>query len=272
MVIPEQYHLDAESNEVAQTYNFPFQCPVPSVITIQGGPNDQLEKSNKLKKKVQSRSSKQTEEPPKIENQIPKVDNTTDEKKKLFNQTLTGFIIRLFEAHKKISLNEAYIVECVRANVKNLKRNDGSKYKGNLYKTVKGSLTSNGIFKKDDIIENENFWCMKQQQADEYERRTTLRIYNQIDKKKIIKKRDDQVEPPIHKYSHAFRLLNGFIDSLKLFPTVHKLVTDAQEQNEQLIVENLKNHFKSELNLENLMQGMKKCRLFFKDILPRRET
>ena len=79
----------------------------------------------------------------------------------MFNQTLTGFLIRLFEAHKKISLNEAYIVECVRANIKKLKRNDGSKYKGNLYKTVKGSLTSNGIFKKEDIRENESFWVMK---------------------------------------------------------------------------------------------------------------
>ena len=36
----------------------------------------------------------------------------------------------------------------VRANMNKLKRPDGTKYKGNIYKTVKGSLTSNGIFEK----------------------------------------------------------------------------------------------------------------------------
>lgn len=40
-----------------------------------------------------------------------------------------------------------------------LKRPDGTKYKGNLYKTVKGSLTSNGIFKK-TIEGAETFWVV----------------------------------------------------------------------------------------------------------------
>jgi hypothetical protein len=41
-----------------------------------------------------------------------------------------------------------------------LKRPDGTKYKGNLYKTVKGSLTSNGIFKKLNPDINETLWIV----------------------------------------------------------------------------------------------------------------
>ena len=41
--------------------------------------------------------------------------------------------------------------------MKHLKRPDGTKYEGNVHKTVKGSLTSNGLFKK---LNNENVWCV----------------------------------------------------------------------------------------------------------------
>lgn len=41
-----------------------------------------------------------------------------------------------------------------------LKRPDGTKYKGNLYKTVKGSLTSNGIFSKTNGDCGEPYWVV----------------------------------------------------------------------------------------------------------------
>jgi hypothetical protein len=52
-----------------------------------------------------------------------------------------------------------------------LKRPDGTKYRGNLYKTVKGSLTSNGIFKKNSK-EGETLWVVNKVAAMEFEKRT----------------------------------------------------------------------------------------------------
>jgi hypothetical protein len=71
-----------------------------------------------------------------------------DARKQLFDNTLTGYVLKIFEIHQQVPLTENYVVEQVRANMHRLKRPDGTKYKGNLYKTVKGSLTSNGIFRK----------------------------------------------------------------------------------------------------------------------------
>ena len=57
-------------------------------------------------------------------------------------------------------MTESYVVEQVRANMHRLKRPDGTKYKGNLYKTVKGSLTSNGIFSKMNGEGGETYWVV----------------------------------------------------------------------------------------------------------------
>jgi len=49
-----------------------------------------------------------------------------------------------------------------------LKRPDGTRYKGNLIKTVKGTLTSNGIFKKSKET-NEPYWVLREDAAKDFE-------------------------------------------------------------------------------------------------------
>ena len=68
-----------------------------------------------------------------------------------------------------------------------LKRPDGTKYRGNLYKTVKGSLTSNGIFKKSSK-DGETLWTVNKIAAQEFEKRTIQRILHLADKRKFLKR------------------------------------------------------------------------------------
>ncbi|CAD8117910.1 unnamed protein product [Paramecium sonneborni] len=199
------------------------------------------------------------------------IDSNENEKKQLFQQTLTGFVLKLFEAHQNAPLSERYIVEQVRSNLCKLKRLDGSKYKGNLYKTVKGSLTSNGIFKVDQKKENESYWIVCLSAADEFQKRTIERIQT-TDKKKTLKKiklqDDSQQNKEIQEYikydyAHAYGLLNGFLETQ---PSLKSFI-DQIDHNDLERSRNLRNY-----NIDLVQAGIKECQEFFDELIKKQKN
>ncbi|CAD8106638.1 unnamed protein product [Paramecium primaurelia] len=279
MILPQNYQENFDTN--LPYIQYPPQPQTP--IRFDHQPLKQI-KAKKLYKRKQATTITQSHQS--VQQQFQRtdeseheiwpqanfeIDQNENEKKLLFQQTLTGFVLKLFEAHQNATLSERYIVEQVRSNLCKLKRLDGSKYKGNLYKTVKGSLTSNGIFRVDQKKENESYWIVCQSAADEFQKRTIERIQT-TDKKKPSKKikmqEDSQQNKEIQDYikydfAHAYGLLNGFLETQPNLKTFIEQI----DQNDLERNRNLRNY-----NLDLVSNGIKECQDFFDELIKKQKN
>lgn len=92
--------------------------------------------------------------------------------------TLPGYVIKLLAIKNRLTFEEVVIE--VSKVYPTLRRSDGSKYTGNIDKTVRACLTTLDAFKEVDGI----YWTIRQEQAQMYQEKTTEKLKNILSQKK----------------------------------------------------------------------------------------
>eukprot|EP01016_Furgasonia_blochmanni_P045223 TRINITY_DN6347_c0_g1_i2.p1 TRINITY_DN6347_c0_g1~~TRINITY_DN6347_c0_g1_i2.p1 ORF type:complete len:476 (+),score=70.58 TRINITY_DN6347_c0_g1_i2:149-1576(+) len=102
--------------------------------------------------------------------------------------TLTGYLIKLIRQNGGYNTEDS-LAEGVKKIIDFLRRPDGSKYSGDVMRTVRGCLFSNNLFFR--VSHSEDEWGIKEDLAKQFEEQTARKIMRKIEnkeKRKISKK------------------------------------------------------------------------------------
>jgi len=101
----------------------------------------------------------------------------------LIENTLPGFLICFLHKNNNVPAPENFLFSLVSKQFSELRKPDGSKYKGNITKVFKSTLSSSGIFAKNE----DGKWSYKEKEAVEYVLRVTEKLLTKkIEKEKKI--------------------------------------------------------------------------------------